>query len=209
MNQTQSHHWLSPLGNEELKFRSETRLRKCPISGSAGSLGLCLGPRLLCDFSKSLIVFVTFSQFICKKVWTKGFFFFLFKRNNHHKFPPANSKFHIKFQINMNGETGSDSFCIELSTKNTSLRIQWLVEYWFFSQYNWFLTNFEGFDTTLHFMFEFRSTCINKVTFFFAKIFQGFICFPQELQPNLLIFKWSFLKHLSCHLLQIFSFFIC
>ena len=62
---------------------------------------------------------------ICKKVWPKSFF--LFKQNNNHKFPPANSKLHIKFQINMNGETGSDSFCIELSTKNTSLRIQWLV----------------------------------------------------------------------------------
>lgn len=124
---TDCHLW----GTEEFKFRSETWLRKCPISGSAGSLGLRLGPRFLCDFSESLILFVTFSQFICKKVWTKGFF--LFKQNNNHKVPPANSKLHIKFQININGETGYDSFCIELSTKNTSLRIQWLVVIFFLS----------------------------------------------------------------------------
>ena len=131
MNQTQSHHWFHLWGTEEFKFRSETWLRKCLIRGSAGSLGLGPGPRLLCDFSQSPILFVIFSQFICKKVWPKGFF--LFKQNNNHKFPPANSKLHIKFQINMNGETGSDSFCIELSTKNTSLRIQWIVLIFFSS----------------------------------------------------------------------------
>ena len=113
---------------EELVSLSSSSVQKFQLlewfilSGSAGSLGLRLGPRFLCDFSESLILFVTFSQFICKKVWTKGFF--LFKQNNNHKVPPANSKLHIKFQININGETGYDSFCIELSTKNTSLRIQ-------------------------------------------------------------------------------------
>ena len=38
----------------------------------------------------------------------------------------------------------------------------------------------QGYGTILHFMFGLHSTCIKKVFFFFAKIFQGFISFPMS-----------------------------